>query len=611
MTAGEIYRRALSYLYDREGRDPEFQRCFPDFLNALLVEALPCQNSRRAAADLPPLTAPEVLADNQSPRMKNVWFDGRTLSKRPGQRAVAAPPGGAELGAMIEFGGALYAIAGSKFYRFEEKFCELYEGIEDSGGTLFRFGSAIYYLSKKEYLRCDGETVEKVAPYVPTIVINRPPNGEGGDLADNYNRLGGKFTNSFHGDGESIVYQLTDTGLDEGICEVTVDGEKVGNYTVNYAAGTVAFTTAPPKGTNNVEITVSKLDAEMRDKLYACRVTANFGGTGGTRLFLAGGDGATYYYSELLDPSYFPDNNYNTVGSGGGVITGMAEQYGVLIVFLEREIWQVSYSYGGTADGRVSFPQRAVNRTIGCDAPGSIQLVQNSLVFLNSARGVHILLSTDIAEERNVQPLSRNINRGKDGTGLLDCEGLKDAVSLDWEGRYWLCVGEKAFLWDYAASPYVLGNDPDAAAKRLSWFYFDGIAANDRRDFCDFERPYEALWRMPIRHFNALDSKKTALELFVTMRTDTSSYAELRYITEQHSSGEGELQPVWAGSFSFERFRWDAFTFGVNNYFYTYRRRPRKRKSLYFAVEFRSCEPGRDLNISALALTYRVAKKLR
>ena len=62
MTAGEIYRRALSYLYDREGRDPEFQRCFHDFLNALLVEALPCQNSRRAAADLPPLTAPEVRA---------------------------------------------------------------------------------------------------------------------------------------------------------------------------------------------------------------------------------------------------------------------------------------------------------------------------------------------------------------------------------------------------------------------------------------------------------------------------------------------------------------------------------------------------------------------
>ena len=167
-----------------------------------------------------------------------------------------------------------------------------------------------------------------------------------------------------------------------------------------------------------------------------------------------------------------------------------------------------------------------------------------------------------------------------------------------------MCIRDR----DYAASPYVLGSNPDAAAKKLSWFYFDGIAAKgfaeragelyfryagglgqfDRRDFCDFEQPYEALWRMPIRHFNALDSKKTALELFVTMRTDTSSYAELRYITEQHSSGEGELQPVWAGSFSFENFRWDAFTFGVNNYFYTYRRRPRKRKSLYFAVEFLS-----------------------
>ena len=120
-----------------------------------------------------------LLADNQSPRMKNVWFDGRTLSKRPGQRAVAAPPGEAELGAMIEFGGALYAVAGSKLYRFEEEFCELYDGIADSEGTRFRFGSAIYYLSKKEYLRCDGETVEAVEPYVPTIVINRPPDGEG------------------------------------------------------------------------------------------------------------------------------------------------------------------------------------------------------------------------------------------------------------------------------------------------------------------------------------------------------------------------------------------------------------------------------------------------
>lgn len=573
-----------------------------------------------------------LLADNQSPSMKNMWFDGQTLSKRPGQRAVAALPEEAQIGAMIEFAGAIYMVAGSKFYRFEEEFSELYDKVKDSAGVLFQFGNAIYYLSNEEYLRCDGETVEEVAPHVPTIVINRPPDGEGGDLADNYNRLGGKFTNAFHGDGESTVYRLTDTELDEGICEVVVDGEaQTSGYTVDYQAGTVTFTEAPAKGTNNVEITVSKLDAEMAKKLHACRVTANFGGTGGTRLFLAGGDDATYYYSELLDPSYFPDNNYNTVGSGGGVITGMAEQYGVLIIFLEREIWQVSYSYDGGTNSRVSFPQRAVNRKIGCDCPGSIQLLNNQLVFLNSERGVHILLSTDIAEERNVQPLSRNINRGKEKSGLLDCDGVREAISLDWEGRYWLCVGEKAWLWDYATSPYSLGSDSDKSAKKLSWFYFDGLKAGglvgldgaiyfryagglgrfDKLDFCDFGEPYEALWRMPIRHFNALESKKTALELFVTMRTDTSSYAELRYITEQHSSGEEELQPVWAGSFSFAKFRWDAFTFGVNNYFYTYRRRPRKRKSLYFAVEFRSCEPGRDMNLSALALTYRVARKIR
>ena len=60
MTAGDIYRQALAYLYDVEGRDPDFQQFFPAFLNALLLEALPCQNSRRRAAGLAPIEAPQV-----------------------------------------------------------------------------------------------------------------------------------------------------------------------------------------------------------------------------------------------------------------------------------------------------------------------------------------------------------------------------------------------------------------------------------------------------------------------------------------------------------------------------------------------------------------------
>ena len=60
MTAGDVYRRALAYLYDREGRDLDFKQFFPEFLNALLLEALPCQNSRLAAAEKPPITAQVV-----------------------------------------------------------------------------------------------------------------------------------------------------------------------------------------------------------------------------------------------------------------------------------------------------------------------------------------------------------------------------------------------------------------------------------------------------------------------------------------------------------------------------------------------------------------------
>lgn len=592
-----------------------------------------------------------MLADNQSPKMENMWYDGRVLGKRPGQ--VWAAEGLPELLCGTAYGGALVAATGDgklikvTFGGSAPAPEELYTGMTGGKGTFFTFGGRLYYLNGKEYLVYDGVSCKEVEPYAPNIIINRPPNGEGGDLTDNYNRLGGKFSNTFHGDGTSTIYHLTDRELDEGMCEVVVDGEKVGNYTVDYKAGTVTFTSAPAKGTNNVEITVSKLDREMRENLLSCTAAAVFGGTNGTRVFLAGNGTATYFYSDLTSPDYFPENNYNVVGDNTA-ITALALQYGVLIVFKESEVWQVSYSESGGTDGRVSFPLKAVNRGIGCDCPGSVQLINNSLVWLSSKVGVCILCSTQIEDERNVEIISRNIMGTADRPGLLQCEGLRDATSADWRGKYWLRTGERVWVWDYEATPYQQSYNPDLAAKALAWFPMTGItagqflilpeaggfglcyltnapspsaedgeAAMEGRvavlisDYRDFGEGYRAIWRMPVRGFNIAHRLKTVVEMWVTVRTDTNTRIQVRYITDEEQNGVLEEEPILASSFSWRTFAWETFTWRVFAFARTFRRKPKKKKIQYFAVEFENCDPGRDMNISGITLSWRTAKKVK
>lgn len=591
-----------------------------------------------------------MLSDNQSPKMENMWYDGRVLGKRPGQAWAAE--GLPELLCGTAYGGALVAATGDgKLIRMTfdgEEPEELYSGLTGGKGTFFTFGGRLYYLNGKEYLVYDGTACKEVEPYAPNIIINRPPNGEGGDLTDNYNRLGGKFSNTFHGDGTSTVYQLTDTGLDEGVCEVVVDGEQMeSGWTVDYTLGRVTFTSAPPKGTNNVEITVAKLDTDMRENLLACTSAAVFGGTNGTRVFLAGNGTATYFYSDLTSPDYFPENNYNVVGDNTP-ITALALQYGVLIVFKESEVWQVSYSESGGTDGRVSFPLKAVNRGIGCDCPGSVQLINNSLVWLSSKVGVCILCSTQIEDERNVQVISRNIMGTVDRPGLLQCEGLHDATSADWKGKYWLRTGNKVWVWDYEATPYQQSYNPDLAAKALAWFPMTGIAAEQFlvlpeagglglcyltnapspsaengeaamegrvavliSDYRDFGEGYRAIWRMPVRGFNIAHRLKTVVEMWVTVRTDTNTRIQVRYITDEEQNGVLEEEPILASSFSWRTFAWDTFTWRVFAFARTFRRKPKKKKIQYFAVEFENCDPGRDLNISGVTLSWRTAKKVK
>lgn len=123
------------------------------------------------------------------------------------------------------------------------------------------------------------------------------------------------------------------------------------------------------------------------------------------------------YYSDVFDASYFPENNYNSLGNGEQDIVGFGEQYDTLIVFKPSEMFTLKYV--NTTDGKARFDSTLLNSKMGCDCPYSIQYLDNKLTWLSTVYGACTLVSTLIEGERNVQVISRNINGGFRSPGLL------------------------------------------------------------------------------------------------------------------------------------------------------------------------------------------------
>ncbi len=198
----------------------------------------------------------------------------------------------------------------------------------------------------------------------------------------------------------------------------------------------------------------------------------------GTRIFAAGNPDApaTYYVSEVDNFEYFPEQNYQMLSDGGQAITGFARHYQDLVFFKDKSISMMLY---GDSLGNV----QRVHDGLGCDMPGSIQIINNDVVFGNSERGIFLLSLQSLTSERNVQPIGLHIS-GERGIGQFSSDVRKKAVSLDFQNRYFLAVGDRIYLWDYLLSPYS-GNQ-----ESLAWFEYRGIEASclfvrgNRMAFC-------------------------------------------------------------------------------------------------------------------------------
>lgn len=577
------------------------------------------------------------LKDNQSAKLLNMWWNG-SLSKRQGQAwlnstAVEANP-------IYQAYEILYK--GKIIYHCDEDLytsttagvsVSIYTGVEKTKGTFVLFNDYLYYFDGVKLIQWNGNTATLVTPYIPTILINRTPSG-GGTVAEGLNRIGAGFKTSFNGVTDTAIYQLPYTSLDATAITATVGGVakvETTDFTVNRTTGVLTFSAAPTTGTNNVIITAYKTNSTYVNTIFNSKLATVYGGTtsgisGGTRVIVANGN--VIYYSGLLDATYYPDVNYNVIGTSDEPITCFGKTYNILVFFKAHSTYKVDYSFDGTT---VLFIVSTINANIGCDMPYTVQLIKNSLVWWNTYAGCQLLASTVIVDERNILPISYNINGTTLRAGALQetLANKQAAVSCDSNGRYWTCIGTHVYLWDYSISPYVNTGDVLSDAKNLSWFYFDSITANcfitNNQDlyygdqttgriahfidiFADFGSAISAVYRLPLRDMGAYEWLKTIRDLYINCRADTFTSMSMTYISEQDPTGRIDSQPIVLGNFTWS-FAWSTFTWDFASYVKQFHRRPSSKKIDLFACEFSNSDLNRDLNILNLVFTYTLDKK--
>lgn len=530
---------------------------------------------------------------------------------------------------LLHYGTKLYTQSGSS------QPVEIYSGLADSKGVAFVFGDKWYYIDGTNYIQYDGTTVSAVTGYVPTITLGRDPSAGGGTANEKLNYISNSWKDSFSSTAATPTFNLSYSGLSATTVLVEVEGTALTegtHFTVDRTNGIVDFSSGtapygiPESGTDNVVIQAEKTGLMDSTKIKKNKYAEIFGGQNDTRIFITGNSNApsTVYWCDIEDPTYWPEDNYNAVGSDSDFNKGLKFQYDQLILLKERSLYRIEYNI--TDAGVVSFPSYPLNSGIGCDCPDSIQLIDNMIVFLNISKGIYIITRTDVRTEKNVMPISILINGVPNRPGLLDetKANLQLATSFDDFTHYIICVDNKCWAWDYKRSPYS-GNE-----NNIIWYYWENINANcwlmydnvfyygDRDTglvykFTDIKNDngtaINGVWRSKLFHFGFSEWQKTISYVFFRTAVVNQGNISIKLINDY-----GETlytKTITSSSFNWDTFNWDTFNWDVNKFDPVFRLKPKIKKVSYFQIEFSNNTLNEDLSILDLKVYFSLNRKVK
>jgi hypothetical protein len=409
--------------------------------------------------------APSLVARNRSPYCPNMIGDaGGNPVKRYGFRTIRSFADTVHSTWWANMNGRdyLYIHYGNQLAFYDPSDASLTvfaNNVPNQRGTGFYFRhqgtDRFFFIAPGFYrYRDTGAPVDALQnAYIPTILISRLPSG-GGTLFEPVNLLSAKRTESFLGNETDTVYQLSANNLDSStvvVQEITASGwvTLTSGYTVNAAAGQVTFS-APHiplvAGQDNIRITYSKTVPGYADRITNCTINTTFGVGGNNRVFLSGNPSYKAYdwWSELNDPTYFPDINYSIVGSGNTAIMGY-QKLGEYLGIVKEENEQDSTIFlriGALTDsGEAVFTLRTGTVGAGAISKRGFVNLNDEPLFL-AWNGVFSTTYAYLSYDRATKNRSFLINKALEG------KDLSDACACEFLSYYVLAVGSRLYLLD-------------------------------------------------------------------------------------------------------------------------------------------------------------------
>lgn len=585
------------------------------------------------------------MDNNQSPDMENLcWLDG-ALGCRDGQEWLSEKGLGRGYACTdVPFWDALFFHIGDGIYyarcaELDAANAEnpvkphlLLAAVPENRGTFFRYTDALYYKNTDGYFKIeyvDGDfDAYPVEPYVPITYINMEPTTHAGDEYQPANRISAAQTLWYSTVSGVKDYNLPVTDVHSVDAVVVDDVELVEGegYTVDLENGVVSFAVEPehhdPFVPNTVKITYSKVDADAYDSIMSCPYAVVYGGDQNLCVVVGGcaAQPNAYFWCGnhiVMDPGYFPYEQYNLAGDTEEPITGFGKQQAMLLVFKERSVGRANFGTVEMASGRVllSMPYTNINTRIGCDLPWSIQLIENNIVFCNTEQGVHLVRDTSAAMENNIVCLSKNVNGTPRRDGLLHAlrEASPDRVcAFDDDSRYWIVAGGKAWVWDYTLS----------GVSEPSWFYYTNIPGVSffhsveskghidacgrltrfERNFMDYDGPIKKVYQFATQTLGGYDRLKDVLSVLFSVRSDTDTLMDITYESDYET--RKDRVPIMSYSWRLSPRNLAHRYMRIRRYAYVARRRPGCRHVRHFSMRLENNERGADMSIVSAQIFY-------
>lgn len=446
--------------------------------------------------------------------------------------------------------------------------------IKDIGDTetafIFGYSMNAYIMTGADYLVYDGEECKTVVGYRPLVSVSVPPEG-GGEALESVNKLNGMRRSQFSPDGTGKTFQLPEAEIESvDYVKSAITGEALDGWTADTAKGTVTFTSAPSKGVNSIEIGWT-FPTDYAEQIKAMRYAEIYNGSTDNRVFVYGDGSNQTFYSGLDDlglatAEYFPDLNVIAVGEANTPITSLIRHYSRLIAYKTDSAWSIQYGTKTLADESTiaAFYTLPINRSIGNEAVGQVQLVLNSPYTLANStiydwRNNASYSSNLTVDERQAKIVSERVS------ATLSQLDLSKAYCYDHnEEQEWYCIeGGTAIIHNYAVDAwYTYSEFNFTALASVDSFLYGGtadgkLALINRRYRDDDGVAIPAQWASGSMAFEKDFRRKYSAMLWVGIKPESGAKVEVSVQTDRKADFSKQIVSRAIATFSPANFaRW-------------------------------------------------------